>query len=164
MNFLKSLSHENNAYIIAEIGNNHNGSLARAKALIDVARDCGADCVKFQLRDMEDLYGQQFSLSDKNLTVQYTVDLLQKNQLPTADLFEALDYASRQGLLPLCTPWDTKSFEKLEQFGISGYKVASADLTNHELIKKISATTVIRFTTQKDSNKNKLADTNKVYL
>lgn len=129
-----------NVMVIAEIGNNHNGSLARAKALIDVARDCGADCVKFQLRDMEDLYGQQFSLSDKNLTVQYTVDLLQKNQLPTADLFEALDYASRQGLLPLCTPWDTKSFERLEQFGISGYKVASADLTNHELIKKISAT------------------------
>ncbi len=126
--------------VIAEIGNNHNGSLARAKTLIDVARDGGADCVKFQLRNMDDLYGQQFSVSNKNLAVQYTVDLLLKNQLPTDDLIEAMDYARSQGLTPLCTPWDLKSVEILEQFGVSGYKVASADLTNHGLIEKIGTT------------------------
>src|SRR5690348_13104227 len=43
-------------FVIAEIGNNHNGSIALAKALVDAAIDAGADCVKFQLRNREALY------------------------------------------------------------------------------------------------------------
>ena len=42
-------------FIIAEIGNNHNGSLERAIAMIENARDAGADCVKFQMRHLDQL-------------------------------------------------------------------------------------------------------------
>ena len=43
-------------FVIAEIGNNHNGSFVRAKKMIDMASDFGADCVKFQLRNMSEVY------------------------------------------------------------------------------------------------------------
>ena len=44
------------AFIIAEIGNNHNGDFNRAKLMIDKAVEMGADCVKFQMRQIKELY------------------------------------------------------------------------------------------------------------
>ena len=50
-------------------------------------------------------------------------------------LFEVFDYAKTIGIMPLCTPWDMVSLERLENYGIEGYKISSADLTNHQLLK-----------------------------
>ncbi len=132
----KRISDEDPVYIIAEIGNNHNGSLDRAKRLIDAAVEAGADCVKFQMRDMESLYNNQSDGSDasENLGSQYTLDLLSRFQLSNDDLFSAFDHCSANGITPLCTPWDKKTVSLLEEYGILAYKVASADLTNHDLI------------------------------
>ncbi|WP_417770870.1 N-acetylneuraminate synthase family protein [Stappia sp.] len=127
------------AFLIAEIGNNHNGSLETALALVDAAAAAGADCVKFQMRDMEEVYGR-LDADRQDLGAQYTLDLLARFQLSDDDLFRAFDHARARGLVALCTPWDRASLAALERYGLGGYKVASADLTNHDLLAEIAAT------------------------
>src|SRR5690606_36620574 len=57
-----------------------------------------------------------------------------------AELIEVFDYCKQLGLVPLCTPWDLKSLEVLEEYGMEAYKVASADFTNHQLLGAIAET------------------------
>jgi len=138
----RRVSEDEPVYVIAEIGNNHNGSLERAKRLIDAAVESGADCAKFQLRDMESLYSNAGDAGDakENLGSQYTLDLLSRFQLSNEDMFAAFEYCKKQGITPLCTPWDKCSLDLLEEYGMPAYKVASADLTNHELIYDLIST------------------------
>ena len=130
------------AFLIAEIGNNHQGNLAFARQLIDAAAAAGADCAKFQMRDMQALYRNAGSSNDASadLGAQYTLDLLQRFQLSDDDLFRAFDHCRLRGLVPLCTPWDHSSLEKLQAYGLPGYKLASADFTNHDLMTAMAAT------------------------
>jgi sialic acid synthase SpsE/sugar phosphate isomerase/epimerase len=124
------------AYVIAEIGNNHNGSIELAKELVDLASAAGADAVKFQLRDMQSLYRQgSTSTAGEDLGAQYTLDLLRKFSLPAEALYEVFDHARSKGIEIMCTPWDIPSVKALVDYGIAGLKIASADLTNHELIR-----------------------------
>lgn len=137
----KKISEESGAYIIAEIGNNHQGDIDLAKKLVDLVVETGADCVKFQMRDMASLYK---SGRDKDaaadLGAQYTMDLLNKFQLNNDQLIEVFDYAKSKNITPLCTPWDLKSLNVLEDYGMEAYKVASADLTNIELLTALVQT------------------------
>lgn len=130
------------AFLIAEIGNNHNGDLARAIRLVDEAAAAGADCAKFQMRDLKSLYRNAGDSDDASadLGAQYTLDLLARFQLSDDDLFRAFDHCRAKGMVPLCTPWDLSSLEKLEAYGLPAYKVASADFTNYYLIDAIAAT------------------------
>ena len=129
-------------FIIAEIGNNHNGSLELAKQLIDQAVVVGADCAKFQMRDLKSLYRNAGNANDdsEDLGSQYTLDLLTRFQLTTDEMFAVFDYCKTQGILPLCTPWDIESLSLLEQYGMLAYKVASADLTNYDLLTALAKT------------------------
>jgi N-acetylneuraminate synthase len=128
------------AFLIAELGNNHNGSLDFAKRLIDRAAEAGADCAKFQLRDMESLYSQAGKAVSEDLGAEYTLDLLLRFQLSVDDMYAALDYTRSLGLIALCTPWDLTSLTRLGEYGVEGVKIASADLTNHELLRAASRT------------------------
>ncbi len=138
----RELSEDKPAFIIAEIGNNHNGSMESALKLIDEAARAGADCAKFQMRDMEALYKNGGDENDAaaDLGAQYTLDLLSRYQLTDDEMYRAFDYCREKGMIPLCTPWDLSSLEKLERYGMGGYKVASADFTNYELLDAIAAT------------------------
>lgn len=126
-------------FIIAEVGNNHNGQLSLAIELIDAAYSSGADCVKFQMRDLGSLYANSGDQNDisLDLAAQYTLDLLNNFQLPDEQLFTCFDYAHKKGLIPLCTAWDEISLLKLDTWGLEGFKVASADFTNYPLIRAI---------------------------
>ena len=130
------------ALVIAEIGINHNGSLALAKELVDAAADAGADCAKFQMRDLAVLYRNEGRADDlrEDLGSQYVLDLLSRFSLTTDELYEAFDHCRSRGLVPLCTPWDLSSVRALRRYGMPGYKVASADLTNHELLYALATT------------------------
>jgi N-acetylneuraminate synthase len=126
-------------FVIAEIGINHNGSLDLALELVDRAAEAGADCAKFQLRDLDSLY-RDGGREGEDLGTQYTLDLLDRFHLPLEDLFAAFDRCTERGMVPLCTPWDAESLAALERYGLPGYKLASADLTNHDLIAAIADT------------------------
>lgn len=122
-------------FIIAEIGNNHNGSIEMAFQLVDEAIKAGADCAKFQMRNMGSVYGSIKENEDsEDLGAQYTLDLLSRFQLSNSELFTVFDYCTTKGILPLCTPWDIDSLIALENYGMVAYKMASADLSNTPLL------------------------------
>lgn len=128
-------------YVIAEIGNNHNGDFDRAIALVDAAVAAGADCAKFQMRKLDEVYrASSLSGKDDDLAVEYTLDLLRRFELPTAQQKKIAEYCAAKGIEYLCTPWDAKSVAVLESFGVEAYKVASADLTNLPLLARLTAT------------------------
>lgn len=136
------ISEESQTFIIAEIGNNHNGDIVLAKKLVDLAVASGANCAKFQMRHLASMYRQGVSkkTAGEDLGSEYTLQLLERFQLTTQDLIEVFDYCKTKGIIPLCTPWDSTSLSDLEKYGMPAYKVASADLTNHEFLEKLIQT------------------------
>lgn len=131
-----SISKDSSCYVIAEIGNNHNGCLEQAKKLVDYAIAAGANCVKFQMRDLATLYVNSGNSDDakEDLGSQYILSLLAKYQLADEEFEQLFAYCRAKKITVLCTPFDTVSADKLERLGVDAYKVASADLTNHELL------------------------------
>lgn len=127
-------------FVIAEIGNNHNGSLALAKKLVDAAIVAGANCVKFQLRNREALYRRKADGSRaEDLGVEYIQDLLDKVELSLVEHQQLRKYCAQQGITYMCTPWDEPSVDALAGMDVSAFKLASADLTNPYLISKVAS-------------------------
>jgi N-acetylneuraminate synthase len=128
-------------YVIAEIGNNHNGSFKRAIELMDLALGAGADAVKFQMRHLDEVYRQRTLRKDgEDLGTEYVLDLLRKFELSTDEHRKLADYCQAKNATYLCTPWDSLSVDILESFDVPAYKVASADLTNLPLLDHLSKT------------------------
>jgi len=128
-------------FVIAEIGNNHNGSYDRAIEMIDLAIEMGADCVKFQMRHLDEVYRQRTLRKDgEDLSTEYVLDLLRRFELSVEEHRRIASYCKKKNILYLCTPWDAKSIDILEGFDVPGYKVASADLTNLPLLAKLAET------------------------
>jgi len=128
-------------FIIAEIGNNHNGSLELALEMIDSAIDAGADCVKFQMRNMGSVYRKKsLAKLGEDLGTEYILDLLERFQLSQDEHKNIVKYCDDNGILYMCTPWDSDSIASLEAFDVKAYKVASADLTNLPLIANLVTT------------------------
>jgi N-acetylneuraminate synthase len=127
-------------FVIAEVGNNHNGSLALAKRLVDAAFDAGADCVKFQLRNRQALYRSKADGSRaEDLGVEYIQDLLDKVELDVEAHAEIRAYCAQKGISYICTPWDEPSVDVLAGFDVPALKIASADLCNPYLIAKAAS-------------------------
>jgi len=124
-------------FVIAEIGNNHNGSLERAKELVDLSITAGADGVKFQIRNKKALYrtapGEEGS---EDLGVEYVQDLLNKMELTPAEHREVRAYCASKNIPYMCTPWDEPSVDVLATFDVAAVKIASADIINPYLMRK----------------------------
>ncbi len=129
------------AFTIAEIGNNHNGSYARAIEMIDYAAEMGVDCVKFQMRHLEEVYRKRsLSKDGEDLGTEYILDLLNRFELGVDEHRKLSEYCFSKGIMYLCTPWDALSVDVLEKFNVPAYKVASADLTNLPLLDRLVST------------------------
>ena len=128
-------------FVIVEIGNNHNGDFSRAIKMIDLAIEMGADCVKFQMRHLNQVYREKsLNKSGEDLGTEYIIDLLNRFEFSVDEHRKISEYCQGKGILYMCTPWDEKSVEALESFGVKAYKVASADLTNLPLLDILSKT------------------------
>ena len=128
-------------FVILEIGNNHNGDFSRAIKMIDLAIEMGADCVKFQMRHLNQVYREKsLNKSGEDLGTEYIIDLLNRFEFSVDEHRKISEYCQGKGILYMCTPWDEKSIEVLESFGVKAYKVASADLTNLPLLDILSKT------------------------
>jgi N-acetylneuraminate synthase len=132
---------DNRAFVIAEIGNNHNGSLERALQMVDRAVEMGADCAKFQMRHLDKVYRKRsLEKNGEDLGTEYILDLLNRFELSLEEHAQVADYCKKKGILYLCTPWDLQSIRILENMEVPAYKVASADLTNLPLISALADT------------------------
>ncbi len=128
------------AYVIAEIGVNHNGILDLAIELIDVSVHAGADAVKFQKRSLDKLYSKKY-LENANAgekTLRYLLPILQKVELPESSYQKINQYCRQKGITLLCSAFDRESADFLETLDIPAYKVASADLTNIPLLSHLA--------------------------
>lgn len=139
MKFESLFEQEYPVFIIAEVGNNHNGSFDRAIELIDLAKSAGADCVKFQMRNARALYREKSLQKDSDdLGSEYITDLLSRFELDIDQHQKLFEYTKEVGIEYMCTPWDTPSMDVLAKFGVKAVKVASADLTNLPLLTDIA--------------------------
>ena len=130
------------AYLIAEVGINHNGDLDIAKKMIEGALYAGCDAVKFQKRDLNSIYRKEV-LENPNLESQGTeilIGILKEVELEEKDYREIIEYCKEKEITFLCTPWDKVSVDFLEKFNVTAYKIASADMTNFPLIKYVAET------------------------
>ena len=132
---------KNRTVIIAEIGNNHNGNLEEAFNLVRSAKNSGADIVKFQMRNLDEVYrSRSLSKTGEDLGTEYVIDLLNRFELTVSEHLQIFEFCKEIGIAYLCTPWDHISVNNLEDFGVTAYKIASADLTNSPLIEAIAGT------------------------
>lgn len=129
-------------FVIAEAGVNHNGSMEMALKLVDLAVESGADAVKFQKRELKNLYPAEL-LNNPNMAewaFQYMLPILKQTELTEDDFHQLKTYCDSKGIRFMCTPWDEDSLVFLEKLGLDIYKVASADLVNFPLLEKLVAT------------------------
>ena len=126
-------------YFIAEIGINHNGDMKICKKLIDIAKDCGCDAVKFQKRDIESVYSQEF-LNSKRESQWGNTQLDQKRGLEfnLDDYIEIDKYCKDIEIDWLASAWDIKSQYFLSRFNFKFNKVASPMLVNYSLLEIIA--------------------------
>lgn len=130
-------------YMIGEIGINHNGDVEIAKQLMDVAADAGAQAVKFQKRN-PDVAVPEAQKSKMRETPWGTMTYLEykwKVEFGVDEYTEIDRYAKEKGLQWFASPWDVDSVEFLEDtFDSVTYKVASASLTDFELLRAMAQT------------------------
>jgi N-acetylneuraminate synthase len=109
--------------------------------MIDDSIDIGVDCVKFQMRHINEVYRARSLKKDgEDLGTEYVIDLLKQFELTVDEHKKIAEYCFEKKILYMCTAWDNKSIDVLESFNTSAYKVASADLTNMPLLEKLSKT------------------------
>jgi N-acetylneuraminate synthase len=126
--------------IIGEIGINHNGDMTICKQLIDVAKDAGANCVKFQKRDINQVYTQEF-LDSPRESQWGTTQREQKLGLEfSAEQYQEIEgYCKSKGLEWFASAWDINSQKFLRQFNSKYNKVASAMIVHTELLEEIAS-------------------------
>lgn len=126
-------------FIIAEIGINHNGDIEIAKKLIDTAKTCGCNAVKFQKRDIDVVYTKEF-LNLPRESPWGDTQRVQKEGLEFGkeqyDLIDA--YCKEKEIVWFASAWDINSQEFLRQYDLPYNKVASAMLTHKKLLEMVA--------------------------
>ena len=130
------------AYVVAEIGLNHNGDVEIAKQLIDVAARAGADAVKFQKRTPEISTPEHMRdvLRETPWGTMTYLEYRYRVEFDRDEYIEIGDYATMRGLHWFASPWDVPSVDFLEDLGVVAHKVASASLTDTELLHALRDT------------------------
>ena len=126
--------------ITAEIGINHNGDMSICKKLIDVAAESGADCVKFQKRDINEVYTQEY-LDSPRESPWGTTQRQQKTGLEfSLDQYQEIQlYCEKKEIEWFASAWDINSQKFLRQFNSKYNKVASAMIVHTQLLEEIAS-------------------------
>ena len=132
----KTVGGDNPCYIIAEIGINHIGKIEIAKKLIDAAMESGCDAVKFQKRTIEVVYTEEELATPRENPFGTTNGDLKRGLEFGQDEYTEIDkYCKEKGIDWFASCWDEGSVDFIEQFSPTCYKIASASLTDDNLLK-----------------------------
>jgi sialic acid synthase SpsE len=135
---------EKEVFIIGEIGNNHNGDKETACRLIDIAAQAGVHAVKFQTFRGKDIVTPTVKANEypgwDSGKFEYWYQFLDSIALPLEEHQEVFNYALDKGILPFSTPTSVTIVDFLETLDVPLYKIASMDLTNLQLLRKVAAT------------------------
>ncbi|WP_261719274.1 N-acetylneuraminate synthase family protein [Streptomyces sp. FZ201] len=129
-------------YICGEIGINHNGELENAFKLIDAAAEAGCDAVKFQKRTPEICTPRdQWHIERDTPWGRMTyIDYRHRVEFGETEYRRIDEYCKEKGIDWFASPWDVESVAFLEKFDVPAHKVASASLTDDELLRALRAT------------------------
>lgn len=141
----RRIAQEENPYIIAEIGSNHNGDMSLCRKIIDAAVECGADAVKFQSWSKNSLisdaeYKRNTSYADKKKHFGSLEEMVEKYQLTPQQHREIFNYCSSRKVTFLSSAFSAQEVDMLEEIGVSAHKVASMDINNLLLLEHIART------------------------
>jgi len=127
-------------FIIAEIGINHNGDVEIAKQLINVAKNAGADAVKFQKRTVDLVYKKEMLDSFRESPWGTTQRAQKKGlELEIEEYKEIDDYCRLKDIEWFASAWDTESQKFLRQFSCKYNKIASAIIVYENLLKEVAS-------------------------
>jgi N,N'-diacetyllegionaminate synthase len=132
----------NPVFVIAEIGVNHDGSLARALELVEIAAAAGADAVKLQIFQATALIHPAARLADyQSERVQDTspTQMLRRYELPSLELAKIVGAIRDVGMVPLATPFSVADVDTIAALGLPALKIASPDAVNYPLLRAAAA-------------------------
>jgi len=129
--------------IIAEAGVNHNGSLILAKELVDVAKECGADIVKFQsfkssnlvIKDTKKAEYQSINTNNEDSQL----EMLSKLELTYEEQLDLKNYCIRKNIEFLSTAFDLESLDLINKMNLKRFKIPSGEITNLPYLRKIGS-------------------------
>jgi len=129
-------------YVVAEIGINHNGDLDTAKRMIDAAAHAGVDAVKFQKRTPELCVPPEQRTQMRETPWGYIsyLDYRYKVEFGEAEYAEIDRHCREKGITWFASVWDEPSVDFLEKFDTPAYKIPSASLTDHNLLRHLRTT------------------------
>ena len=139
----KTIGENETPFIIAEIGNNHNGNLDTAKELIKTAKEAGADAVKFQVKNIEKSFSKE--LLDSTYVNENSFGKTYREhkmalEFSEEQMKELYDFASKMSIICFSTPFDIDSVDMLERIGNPIYKISSFHVTDLKLIEYVCQT------------------------
>ena len=137
-----TIDDDSDMYVIAEIGQNHEGDVEKCKQLFDAAKMCGAQSVKLQKRQNSTLYTKAKFAETYNSENAYAPtygEHREKLEFSREQYMELRDYSKKIGITMFSTAWDYASADLLESIDMPAYKIASGDLRTIPLIKHIAS-------------------------
>ena len=127
-----------NLKFIAEIGINHNGSILLAKKLIQQSKRIGCNYVKFQVRNINEIYHKKFLKNPSNAenAHQYIFNEIKKTSLSKKNFLKLFKFSKKQNLNVMVTPFDLKSLKICSNKNVDAIKIGSPDFENIQLISE----------------------------
>ena len=129
-------------FIIAEAGVNHNGDIGLAKKLVNVAKDAGADAVKFQAFKTEKVvtkYAEKANYQKETTGLSESqYNMIRRLELKDEEFKELFNYAEKNNIIFLSSAFDKDSVDLLDDLGVPAFKVASGEITNFPLLQYIA--------------------------
>ncbi|MDL0103964.1 N-acetylneuraminate synthase family protein [Campylobacter felis] len=133
------VSQNTSPLVVPEIGINHNGSLELAKLMVDSAARAGAKIIKHQTHIIEDEMSKEAKKVIPGNAKISIYEIMKKCALNEKDERELKEYVEKQGLVYLSTPFSRAGANRLEDMGVSAYKIGSGECNNTPLIKHIAS-------------------------
>ena len=126
-------------FVIAEIGINHEGSLAVAREMVDAAKRAGAEVIKHQTHVVEDeMSGAARKVVPGNADVSI-YEIMQRCALSEDDERQLKEYVERQDMIFISTPFSRAAADRLQRMNVPAYKIGSGECNNYPLLKHVAS-------------------------
>ena len=134
----RKIGYDYQPLVIAEIGINHEGSLAVAKEMVDAAHTAGAEMVKHQTHIVEDEMSSAAKNTIPGNSKVSIYEVMRRCALNEADELALKEYVEQKGMIFISTPFSRAAAERLHSFNVPAYKIGSGECSNYPLLEHIA--------------------------